>query len=367
MKKKIIFSSLFIFLFIFINFSGCIDNLFDIPIIYEDHPIKLSYTITYGYDVVISGTGKYQIHYNCDTPDVLNGAVTYGVLYQSDYEMIELSNNTFISWNLTGTSSMIYKIGITADVIAESYLVSDLNGNNALSIQEIEYFYPNIAKKYLSTQYHDDEKLLDPNDVNIKNTAQNIKNREDTENSFLLAKALFYWLKDKTTYKLHQGDGSVQPAGLTYVLRTGDCDDLSFLYISLCRAIGIPARFIRGYLLAEDKNLHMTATPHAWAEVFVGGGIGNDGWIPVECACCTASIEADINQNLGLESAYHLRLFVDDGTNESLSTSLAGISYEIYGSELNIDVDPIATVENYTELLSRKLEVTKDNQRSYQK
>ena len=140
-----------------------------------------------------------------------------------------------------------------------------------------------------------------------------------------MAKNLFIWLKENTTYQKHNGKETVQPAGTTCNIKTGDCDDLSFLYIALCRAVDIPARFIRGFIVEADDNGYVTTVPHAWAEVFVGGGIGNNGWIPVECACSSDEMEVQINQNFGLESVGHLRLFIDDGTNESLITSLSDI------------------------------------------
>ncbi len=109
----------------------------------------------------------------------------------------------------------------------------------------------------------------------------------ETNNSFLLAKTLFVWLKENIQYQTHPNDEGVRPAAVTLHNKVGDCDDLSFLYVSLCRVLGIPARFIRGYLLTGYDNGTAIATAHAWVEVFVGGSVGHNGWIPVECACCT--------------------------------------------------------------------------------
>jgi len=160
--------------------------------------------------------------------------------------------------------------------------------------------------------------------------------------------------------------GSVQPAALTLQKKTGDCDDLSFLYISLCRAVGIPARFIRGYLLSENNAGDVSATPHAWTEIFVGGSMGNNGWIPVECACQSPDMTTQVNQNFGVESTFHLRLFIDDGSNESMDMSLSGIKYGTYDQEKRIKLQSFAEVEDYVELESKKLVVTKEDQRSYQ-
>ena len=137
------------------------------------------------------------------------------------------------------------------------------------------------------------------------------------------------------------------------------------MYISLCRAVNIPARFIRGFLV-EKINGVLEVTPHAWAEVFAGGGIGKSGWIPVECAGTADDIEIEINQNFGVETANHIRLFKDDGTNESLITSLSGLSYIRYGDNRDIDSESITEAENFVVLQSKELVVNKNGNRRYQ-
>ena len=73
----------------------------------------------------------------------------------------------------------------------------------------------------------------------------------------------------------------------------------------------------------------------------------------------------NVNQNFGVENAYHLRLFIDDGSNESMNVSLSGILYS-YGLGRTVDLVSINEVEDYAVVESKKLVVTKDNQRSYQ-
>ena len=366
MKNKKYIPILTIVLLLVPIFSGCIDSLFDFPTTYEAHPTKISYTLRYGYTVTCTGTGKYEITYDCDIPEVLHGFQSYHPLYAHDFKVIKLVNNSFLHWNISEDDETTYELGITATVVAESFLVSDLSGSDALTVQEINTLYPIISEKYLQMQSNGSAPLIDPTNSNIKRIAQNVVDEAETDNSFLLAKALFLWLKENTAYQIHNDIGSVQPAAVTFQKKTGDCDDLSFLYISLCRAVGIPARFIRGYLLSEDITGNMIATPHAWTEVFVGVSIGNDGWIPIECACDCDDVNVNVNQNFGVENAFHLRLFIDDGSNESMNMSLSGILYS-YSSGRNVNLQSFAEVEDYVVLESKKLVVTKEDQRSYQR
>ncbi len=66
--------------------------------------------------------------------------------------------------------------------------------------------------------------------------------------------------------------GDPLPAGVTWTTRSGTCRDFAVLFVEVCRAIGLAARFVSGYQEgdpnSDDRHLH------AWAEVYLPGG----GW-----------------------------------------------------------------------------------------
>jgi transglutaminase-like putative cysteine protease len=66
--------------------------------------------------------------------------------------------------------------------------------------------------------------------------------------------------------------GQPWPAGLTWANRAGSCRDLALLFIEVCRAIGLAARFVSGYQVGALKNVDLHL--HAWAEVYLPGA----GW-----------------------------------------------------------------------------------------
>lgn len=344
--------------------SGC-EMIFP-PVTYEATPTNIRYDLSYGYRVNITGTGKYEITYFCDPPEVLFGTTTYRVLYDNEYQTKTLFNNTIIHWNISGKNAKTLELGITATVNAYSYLVADLNGENALTMQQLNERYPEIITQYTRLQANETIRFIDPSNPDITTIANAVYTNQKTNNSFLLAKSLFSWLKQNITYQVHPDERVVRSAAVTLNNKKGDCDDLSFLYISLCRALGIPARFIRGFLLTENINGSVTAISHAWTEVFVGESVSPNGWIPIECACCADSIITDINQNFGVESAFHLRVFTDDGSNASLASSLSGISYITHEPNTIITLQLFAIISNYQELESKKLVITEKNIRYYQ-
>lgn len=345
--------------------SGCIEFTIDKSTTYRIRPTKINYSISYGYEIVCTGTGTYEIIYNCDLPDVLLGTTSnIDLLYNDEYTNISVANNSVIRWNITGKGKHSYELGITASVLSESFYVADLSGSDSLTIQEINTLYPHLASQYCHKQTNSSTILIDPNDPIIKTTAISIAEDTKGEKALIVAKNLFIWFKQNLKYQAHLDNTSALPARITWINGGGDCDDLTFLYISLCRAVGIPSRFIRGYIV-EVYDEEANAVAHAWAEVFVGGNIGRNGWIPVECAGTAENVETEINQNFGVEDANHLRLFVDDGSNLSIEASLSFISIIRYNSKINIKTNPIIKIHNFNVLESKQLVVDNTGYRRY--
>ncbi len=58
-------------------------------------------------------------------------------------------------------------------------------------------------------------------------------------------------------------------------LGRGVCQDHAHLFIACCRARGVPARYVSGYV---DPGHDEEAASHAWADVWVEG----EGWVSVD-------------------------------------------------------------------------------------
>ena len=61
-------------------------------------------------------------------------------------------------------------------------------------------------------------------------------------------------------------------------LKAGNCTDFHSLFISLARASGIPAKFVMGVPLADDKKEGEISGYHCWAEFYDA----KSGWVPVD-------------------------------------------------------------------------------------
>lgn len=75
------------------------------------------------------------------------------------------------------------------------------------------------------------------------------------------------------------------PAVEVMRLGAGVCQDFAHLAVALCRSVGMPARYVSGYLFsADDATAERTDKPvvnvqtHAWIEV----GVPDVGWFPLD-------------------------------------------------------------------------------------
>ena len=189
MKNKAIAFVVIIILLI-LSLSGCLDFFTEnSTITYESHATSVRYTISYGYKINCTGSGNYRIIYNCDLPEVLNGQITDIIVHNDDYHDVLLATwNSVKSWDINSNLNKEYDLGITATVQAQSFIVSDLNGGNALTIQEINNQYPDFITQYTKAQSNDTTVFIDPSDPNIANIASQVLNTAGTNNAFLVAK-----------------------------------------------------------------------------------------------------------------------------------------------------------------------------------
>ncbi len=66
--------------------------------------------------------------------------------------------------------------------------------------------------------------------------------------------------------------GEAFPAGVTWRGQKGSCRDYTVLFMDVCRAVGIAARFVSGYQEGDPAQLERDL--HAWVEVYLPGA----GW-----------------------------------------------------------------------------------------
>jgi len=124
-----------------------------------------------------------------------------------------------------------------------------------------------VARKYLvdGTRYRLDDPLL-------KEAVKEAVG--DERRPYWIARKIFNWVIDKLEYEMVGG----WDVPATLIKRgTGSCSEYSFLYIAMCRAAGLPARYEAGTAVRGD-DASVDEAFHRWVEVY----LPNYGWVPVD-------------------------------------------------------------------------------------
>jgi hypothetical protein len=101
---------------------------------------------------------------------------------------------------------------------------------------------------------------IDPEDPDIFSLAETVAG--DIDNVFEQVEAIFDWMAEN----INSSDGTVEIRTAAQVLedRVGDCDEQSFLFISMARSLGIPSYIEVGLMTDSVRNIWIG---HAWAKV----------------------------------------------------------------------------------------------------
>ena len=83
-------------------------------------------------------------------------------------------------------------------------------------------------------------------------------------------------------------------AAEAFNLGQGVCQDHAHIFISCCRSIGLPARYVSGYLFTSDGSLIQT---HAWADVY----LTDVGWQGFDVSNGCRSGESHVRLATGLD------------------------------------------------------------------
>jgi len=96
----------------------------------------------------------------------------------------------------------------------------------------------------------------------------------DEKNAYWVARKIFNYVIAHMYYEM-AGGWNTAPAVLAR--GNGSCSEYSFVYIAMCRAAGLPARYV-GSVVVRGDDASMDDVFHRWVEVY----LPNYGWIPVD-------------------------------------------------------------------------------------
>ncbi len=148
----------------------------------------------------------------------------------------------------------------------------------------LEEIPKNIASEY----------LVDEDKYRIRDPYIQAKVKEivgDEENPYFIARRLYEFLIGRINYEM-VGGWDIAP---TVIRRgTGSCSEYTFAYVALCRAAGIPARYVGAMVLRGD-DASIDRAFHRWAEIY----LPRIGWIPVDVNAGDDPLQADRAASFG--------------------------------------------------------------------
>jgi len=119
----------------------------------------------------------------------------------------------------------------------------------------------------------------------------------------------------------------IQTPAETLRLGSGTCRDFTELMIEALRALGLPARFVSGYLYVPDRDrgeVHGGGSTHAWVQVYLPGA----GWIDID----------PTNAILGNEGLIRVAVAREPSEALPLYGSYAGFSSDDLGMDVMVKV-----------------------------
>ena len=126
--------------------------------------------------------------------------------------------------------------------------------------------------KQVRQLYLRDESKFDIKHPLIQKTVKDVVGQE--KNPYWIARKLARHIQDSLEYEL-AGGWNVAPKVLER--GTGSCSEYTFVFIALCRAAGVPARFA-GALVVRSDDASTDEVFHRWAEIY----LPPYGWVPVD-------------------------------------------------------------------------------------
>ncbi len=124
-----------------------------------------------------------------------------------------------------------------------------------------------IRKKYL-----DDNEKYQINNPVIRKTVEIIVGEE--KNPYWIMRKIIQYLIGHLHYNM---DGAWDTAPTVLTNTHGSCSEYTFTFIALCKAAGLPTRYVGSTWMRGEKS-SMDDVFHRWPEVY----LPNYGWIPVD-------------------------------------------------------------------------------------
>jgi len=198
----------------------------------------------------------------------------------------------------------------------EYSLTSNLRNYNRIKDIESKVLFPLSNLPDEIKKYAKPSETIDSTNKDIVRLASELAKGED--DLYVVVFKLADWTKKNIKYDLSTLTESVsQPASWVLTNKQGVCDELTNLFIAMCRALGIPAKFVSGVSYTNAAQFEEGFGPHGWSEVYFPGY----GWIAFDVTY----------GEFGFVDAGHIKL------KEGVDAKEASTKFQWLGRDINIE------------------------------
>ncbi|MHB1376695.1 MAG: transglutaminase-like domain-containing protein, partial [Candidatus Humimicrobiaceae bacterium] len=207
---------------------------------------------------------------------------------ENNKEIADKNGNTIYRFNLDNLKEgLISESNLDCVVNISEFIIKPQD----LIPQKYDYNDSEIKK------FTKSEKFIDSDSNKIINAANTITAGE--EDPFKKAELLYNFVIKQLDYdyeRMEEKSFKISNASDILNWDKGVCTDYSLLYASLCRAAGIPCKFIVGLSLHSISSEYngVSSMTHAWNEIKLPGY----GWVPVDATSEIPFAGANYNLNL---------------------------------------------------------------------
>jgi len=169
-----------------------------------------------------------------------------------------------------------------------------------------------------------------------------------TGDLFVATYELAWWTKNNINYDLSTLTAETsQKSSWVLEKRYGVCDELTNLFIGMCRAVGIPARFVSGISYTNSDLFTERWGPHGWAEVY----FPEKGWVPFDVTY----------GQFGYADASHIKLKTSVDSNESSTIyEWSARNYNVETSPLDFETTLLSSEGKVKDLFDFEVSILKD-------
>ncbi|MDD5086150.1 MAG: transglutaminase domain-containing protein, partial [Candidatus Nanoarchaeia archaeon] len=207
--------------------------------------------------------------------------------------------------------------------------------------KKIDFPIKSLDEEY--SLYTEPSENFDINDEIVMLASEIVQGEDDL---YIAVHKIAEWVSENVEYDLKYGD-TTEKSSWVLKNKVGTCDEISALFISLCRAVKIPARYVSGIAYSNIPELEGFGN-HAWADVYFPGY----GWVPFDVTY----------KEFGMINPTHVKMKTSFDSRE-LSTSYEwkGRNFEIEAEKLDVNAKVIDYFGEKSAMVSIKTKFFEDN------